>query len=86
MHARTHHGVSHTPTHVHTHLVWTRNKNLKSHFFFFKVPDEIIRIQCMEPLVRLERCEIVLHFELHCITPQPNYLQLKWLSEAPNCD
>lgn len=40
----------------------------------------------MEPLVRLEHCEIVLHFELHCITPQPNYLQLKWLSEAPNCD
>ena len=36
--------------------------------------------------MRLQLCEIVLHFELHCITPQPNYLQLKWLCEDPNCE
>lgn len=36
--------------------------------------------------MRLQLCEIVLHFEFHCITPLPNYPLLKWLSEAPNCD
>lgn len=75
------HTLIHTQTHANGSYGVKKPLNIVS---FIKVHDEIIRIQRVEPVVRLELCGNVFHFEPHCITIEPNYLQLKWLCEGQN--